>query len=299
MSAIPNFPVQGPFLALRDLLFANRVRAETSASAVCFKSNLRAFYLDRQPLTLWIAAQRQSSAELHRAMALRSRLASSPELRTPRIIAQDIDAEPPYVLEELVIGRSFGQREDWVLLVDKVLPSLFRLYDQEYIRHYPAVEIYDAERIYRGVAYSVSNSRENTKWMLPPELLLEAAEQCLRLSDETLPLCTGHGDLTSTNLVVAADGGIVILDWERSRELPIAEELIKLVRGELLLHKDPQLIHRLAPELHQRTEDPVAMPPKRQLLLATLNRTAMDSETPRKAKRWLKVASTLITEPDW
>ena len=297
MTAIPNFPVQGRVLALRDLLFASRIRAFISANAVCFRSNLRAFYLDRQPLTLWIGTKQESFGKLPKAMELRSRLASNPELRTPQVIAQDTTAESPYILEELITGRPFGLTKDWVQLVDKVLPSLFRFYDQEYIQHCPAVEIYNSERIYEGVANSIYNFREDKKWMLPKELLLENVDQCLRLRDETLPVCTGHGDLNRNNLVVAIDGGIVLLDWEWSRKLPIAEEVIKLVP--VLLSQYPQLMHRLALELLQRTEDPIVMPPKRQVLLATLEKIATNADKSRKVSRWLKVASNLITGPDW
>ena len=297
MSVVHNFLAHKSFLTFRHLLFASRIRARTSADAVCFKSNLRAFYLNQQPLTLWICTKREMLGKLRRAMDFRGRLPPSPVLRAPRVIAQDTTAELPYVLEELVTGRPFGRTEDWALLVDKVLPSLFGLYDQEYIRHHPAAEIYDAEWIYQGVVKSISNFRNDKKWMPRPEQLLEAVEQCLRLRDETIPLCTGHGDLNRTNLVVAADGSIVILDWEWSRELPIAEEVIKLVP--VLADQHPQLLHRLATELWQRTEDPITMPPKRQVLLATLKKVATNSDRAWKVNRWLKLTSNLITGPDW
>ena len=298
MSVVHNFLTNRSFWALRHLLFASRIHARTSADAVCFKSNLRAFYLNQQPLTLWICTKREMFGQLRGAMEFRGRLIPSPVLRAPRVIAQDTTAaESPYILEELIIGRPFGRTEDWALLVDKVLPSLFGLYDQQYTRHHPAAEIYNAEWIYQGVAKSVSNLPNNKKWMPRPEQLLEAAEQCLRLSDETIPLCTGHGDLNRTNLVVVADGGIVILDWGWSRELPIAEEVIKLIP--VLAEQHPQLLHRLATELWQRTEDPIAMPPKRQVLLATLKKIATNLDRSWKVSRWLKLTSNLINGPDW
>ena len=230
-------------------------------------------------------------------MELRTRLASSTKLRTPRVIAHDNTTEPPYILEELITGRPLSLPEDWVMLVDKVLPSLFRFYDQENIRHCPAVEIYDVEKIYRGVANSVQNFMEKKKWMLPVEVLLEGLDQCLSLTDETLPVCTGHGDLNKNNIVIDIDGGIVLLDWEWSRKLPIAEEVMKLVP--VLLERYPQLMNRLAHELRQRTEDPIAMPPKRQVLLATLDKIVTNADRSRKVNRWLKVASNLMTGPDW
>lgn len=297
MITIPNFPIRSRVFTLRDLLFASRVRARTSANAVCFRSNMRAFYLDRQPLTLWIGTKKESFGKLSIAMQLRSRLTSSTKLRTPRVIAHDKNSEPPYILEELITGRPFSLSEDWVMLVDKVLPTLFRFYDQENIHHHPAAEVYNFERIYQGVANSIYNFREKKKWMIPLEVLLKGLDQCLRLTHETLPVCTGHGDLNKNNLVIDIDGRIVLLDWEWSRKLPIAEEVMKLVP--VLLNRYPQLINRLALELRQRTEDPVAMPPKRQVLLATFYKIATNADRSKKVNRWLKVASNLITGPDW
>jgi hypothetical protein len=213
------------------------------------------------------------------------------------VVAQDTVFESHYILEELITGRPLGRTEDWILLVDKVLPSLFSLYDQEHLRHIPAAEIYNAEWIYQGVANSLSNVQNDKKWMIPPERFLKASEQCLHFSDETIALWRGHGDLNKTNLVVDADGGIVLLDWEWSREMPIAEEVIKLVP--ILSRQHPQLMHRLAMELEQRTEDPIAMPPKRQVLLATLKLIATHSNKMGRVKRWHRLASNLINGSDW
>ena len=90
---------------------------------------------------------------------------------------------------------------------------------------------------------------------------------------------------------------IPVAAWEWSRELPIAEEVIKLVP--ILADQHPQFLHRLATELWQRTEDPIAMPPKRQVLLATLKKVATNSDRAWKVNRWLKLTSNLITGPDW
>jgi hypothetical protein len=298
-AAIPNFPVRGPFFTLRHLFFAYRVDARTSASAISFMSNLRAFYVDRQPLTLWVAMQRQPVGNFPKTMAIRSRLASTPGLRMPRIITHDAAADPPYILEELISGRPFGQPADWDLLVDKLVPSLFHFYDQESIRHCRVTEIFDAKQIYRGITNLIPNFRWEKRGMLPPAQLLESAEQCLRLSEETMPLCTGHGDLARANLLVADDGDLTLVDCEWSRELPIAEELVKLIR--YMVRERPQLVRVLASALRLRTEDPVAMPPKRQFLIVILDKIASLSNLgmARKAEQWVRLASTLTTGPEW
>jgi hypothetical protein len=89
------------------------------------------------------------------------------------------------------------------------------------------------------------------------------------------------------------------VDWELSRELPVAEELIKLVC------QHPHLLNCLEPEIRRRTEDPIAMPPRRQFLLATLdiiagmeNFQAGRPWGPEKRKKWLSLASMLIAGTD-
>jgi len=295
LSAFPN---RRPFSVLYKYLFADSVRARTSASSICFKNNLRAFYLSKQRVTLWIASRQKSSEVLRKSMALRDQYNRSSGFLTPKIIAQDIESNPPYILEELITGRPFGQPKDYDLLVDKVLPSLFRFYEREFIRHHPAAEIYDVSLIYQEVTKAVSKFKDEKKWLRHPERLLKAVEQCLLLSDEKLPLCVGHGDLCRTNLIVAADCSIVLLDWEHSRELPIAEELIRLMSQ--LVRKHPHLTRRVMLMLRQLTEDPIAMSPKRQFLLASLEMVARASNLGmyRQTIRWLKLALGLITLPE-
>jgi hypothetical protein len=129
MADIPHFPNRRLFSVRSNYMFADRVRARTSASAICFRTNLRAFYLSQQPVSLWIANRQKSSEVLRKSLALRDQYNHSSGFLTPNIIVQDIESKPPYFLEELITGRPFGQPEDWALLVDKVVPSLFRFYE--------------------------------------------------------------------------------------------------------------------------------------------------------------------------
>lgn len=294
---IPGFPVRGATKALYYLIFGTRIRADISASAVFFRSNMRVFY-NQQQMTLWVARQQQSSEKLNGAMVARKRFSSISEFRQPRVLRQDTAANPPYILEELVYGRRFGQASDWEVLADKVLPCLFRFYDHGSIRHRRAAEVYNADWISNEIASLTSEVKWKNKWV-PLLQFLKAAEECLSMRDETIPLCIGHGDLGKSNFVVSENGNFVLLDWEISRELPIAEELIKLVC------QHPQLLHSLLPYVRRRTEDPTAMPPRRQFLLATLDIIAgmgkFQAGRPwgtKKIKKWLCLASMLIAEQD-
>ena len=295
---IPGFPVRGATKALYYLIFGTRIQADISADAVFFRSNMRAFY-NQQQMTLWVARQQQSPEKLDEAMAARKRFASISGFRQPWILEQDTAAKPPYILEELVCGRRFGQATDWEVLADKVLPSLFRFYDHSSIRHRRAADVYNTDWISSKIAGLISEVKWKKKW-IPLPRFLETAKECLSLRDETIPLCIGHGDLGKSNFVVSVNGNFALLDWEISRELPIAEELIKLVC------QHPHLVHCLEPEIRRRTEDPIAMPPRRQFLLATLDIIAgmgnFQAGRPwgtKKIKKWLCLASMLIAGPDW
>lgn len=293
---IPGFPVRGATTALYYLLFSTRIRVDISASAVSFRSHMRAFY-NQQQMTLWVARQARSPARLDRALLARKRFASIPGLRQPQVLAQDTAAKPPYILEELAWGRHFGQPTDWNVFADKIVPSLFQFYDHGSIRHRRAADVYNAGWIRSKIAGLISEVPWKKKKWVPLPRLLDAAEQCLALRDETIPVCIGHGDLGKSNFAVSVNGDFALLDWETCRELPIAEEFIKLVC------QHPPLMQRLAPEIRRRTENPIAMPPRRQFLCATLDIIAgMGSFQPgrpwgtRKITKWLSLASMLSTE---
>jgi len=109
----------------------------------------------------------------------------------------------------------------------------------------------------------------------------------------------GFRILGKGHFVVSVNGNFALLDWEISRELPIAEELIKLVC------QHPHRVYCPEPAIRRRTEDPIAMPPRRQFLLATLdiiagmgNFQARRRWGTKKIKKWLSLASMLIAGPD-
>lgn len=295
---IPGFPVRGVTKALYYLIFGARIRADISASAVFFRSNMRSFY-NQQKMTLWVARQQYSQENLDGALVARNRFASISGFRQPHILEQDTAAKPPYILEKLFCGRRFGHAKDWKVFADNAVSALFRFYDHGSIRHRRAADVYNKERICREIASLIPKVTWKKKWVALPRFL-KAAQECLDLTDETIPLCIGHGDLGKSNFVVSVNGNFALLDWELSREIPIAEELIKLVC------QHPHLVYCLEPEIRRRTEDPIAMPPRRQFLCAALDIIAgMGNFQPgrpygtKKIKKWLFLASMLIAGADW
>jgi len=302
LTDLPGLKSGNFFTTLRHLLLARRVKVSTSASAICIRGNVRAFYINPRPLTLWVGLP-PLQPKLSATIEIRNRFVVTPRVRVPRVISQEASADPPYILEESITGRRFGQPQDWAALTDMLLKPLFQFYDQGRIRHRRATEVYDRRWIISSIANLLPKLRWKKTW-LSREQLIKTAEKCLDLNDETLPLCLGHGDLGKSNLLVTVDGAIALLDWERSRELPIAADLLKLIC------RYHPLARRLEPELLQRTEDSQSMPQNRQLLLATLNRIAFLSNvsqdylnkrathrlTARKTKLLFTLASFLIRE---
>ncbi|WAC08167.1 MAG: hypothetical protein OS130_02930 [Thermodesulfobacteriota bacterium] len=295
---IPSFPVRNAIKALYYLVFGTRIRADLSASAVIFKSNMRSFYF-QQKMTLWVARQQRSTEKLDESMTARNRFAQISGFLQPQVIEQDTAAKPPFIFEELACGRRLGETNDWKVFPDQVLPLLFRFYDHGSIRHRRAADVYNTDWISSKIAGLISELKWKKKWAPLPRFL-KATEECLSLRDETIPLCIGHGDLAKNNFVVSENGNFALLDWEVSRELPMARELIKLV------FQHPSLLYCLEPEIRSRTEDPIAMPPRRQFLCAALDTIAgfenFQAGRPpgtKKIKQWFGLASMLIAGPDW
>jgi hypothetical protein len=304
---IPGQPARGRAASFRRLVSSRRVLSRSGACAIFFRTNVRAFYSGEAPVTLWMAGAGCRTEDLARALQIRGRAAGSP-LRTPRILCQRLASAPAYVLEETILGRSLGKPGDWRLVADGLLPALLGFYDRGGIRHKRASELFDAPAIEEQLAALTGDLESGGAWKrrwLPRRELLAACADCLRWGDATMPLCTGHGDLTKTNILVVRDGTIVVVDWEHSRELPIALEVVKLVR------QHPPLARRLEPELEARTEDPIAMSGERQLLIAVFARLAaltrfeaedrrgdrpevLRARRARKAGFWLRFASELL-----
>jgi hypothetical protein len=205
---------------------------------------------------------------------------------------------PQYILEELIVGRLFGQPGDCGLFINKLLPSLLNFYDSEGISHQRVGSLYDGAQISRDISQLIPIFKWEEKGMASSSQLLEATEQCLRFRDEKLPICAGHGDLNKTNLSVDANGKITLLDCEALKEIPLAEELLPIVRQVYRTH--PEMFNHLALEVQRRTLNPKTMPPKRQFLLATLKKIAHFSSigNARKARKWVRLASALINGPD-
>jgi hypothetical protein len=213
---IPGQPARGRVACFRRLVSSRRVLSRSSACAIFFRTNVRAFYAGEAPVTLWMAGDGRRVEDLVRALQVRERAAGS-SLRTPRILCQRLHSAPAYVLEETILGRNFGELGDWRRLADALIPALFGFYDRGGIRHRLASELFDAPALEEQLAALTGDLESDGAWKrrwVPRRELLAACADCLRREDATMPLCTGHGDLSKTNFLVAHDGAIVVVDWD-------------------------------------------------------------------------------------
>jgi hypothetical protein len=299
-------PLRTRGAALAFGLRARPVASTARAAAAVFHTHLRAFYGGARPLTLWIGLGKLRVPDLAGAAPAREQFGSPPGVRVPRVVQADLAAQPPYFLEELVVGRPFTAA-DWPLVSDRLLPALFAYYPRVGIRQRPVSEVYDRERLLAPIA---ALRGESAMQPIRRDLddLLAQASGWLAPSPMTLPCSLGHGDLSRSNFLVAPDGALVLLDWERAKPLPLAADLIKLVE------QHPPLRPGIEDWLASQTESARGLAPVAQLRLAALEilahratwRTGEDSgrlgrfRRQHKLKRmraWLGFAQSLASQP--
>jgi aminoglycoside phosphotransferase (APT) family kinase protein len=256
---------------LRLLLSAPRLRARSRAAAVVVHSHIRCFYPWDPPLTLWLGSGPRGPAAAGESvvagLAARSRFGASEGVRVPRLVAEDLRAEPPWALEEMVRGRPFGAEDDWSVAQRTLIPALFQFYDAQGVDRIPAARAYERDRIAGAVETLVARYGGAVRGFDAARFGQEVERQlCFR--DESVPAVLGHGDLSPNNLMVDVDGNIVIIDWTGCRRLPLALELVKL------LWQRPQYWEPLARGVEGRTGEPLVMPARRQFFLAALYKLA-------------------------
>ena len=255
-------PLRGRLTAFTFGLRSRSIPSTVRAAAAVFHAHLRAFYDGPRPLTLWIGIGRLRVPDLAGAAPARERFGSPPGVRVPRVVQADVEAQPPYFLEEFVVGRPFA-KSDWPLVSDRLLPALFAYYLRVGIHHRPVSEFYDRDRLLAPIVAMRSESAMKPVRRSLDDLL-EQASAWLEPSQMSVPVALGHGDLSKSNLLVATDGALVLLDWERAKPLPLAGDLIKLVQ------QHPPLQSMVEGWLASQTESARGLSPVAQLRLAAL-----------------------------
>jgi hypothetical protein len=228
--AAPRVPLVGDLkpapLALAAIS-GSRIRCPSTAVAVCFKTNCRAFYLGARAVTLKIADTSTGGLSLRHEIRTRERIGNAAGITLPRLIASDSDGTSPYLWEEVVFGRRPNHRRDRARFLHHVLPRILDFYAGCGVRYVIGFDFLDVERL----AADALEAAERMPRSIPRadrQLLRARVAACGEEADKYLLVGTGHGDLSSGNILIAEEGRVCLVDWERSREQILMQDLEKL-----------------------------------------------------------------------
>jgi hypothetical protein len=292
---------RGATRLLADVHLRTRWRAPCAADAVSVRNNVRAFYLGVvPPLTVKIRlGGARTRAEMQAEVAGRRRLEALGTVGVPRILSAALEADPPYFAEEVVFGRRLRPAADAHVIATRLCPDLWRTYEAQGLTSRPAAACVDmAGAEARLDALPAVHAWPGTA--LPPAAFTAAAVRALATAGPML-CAIGHGDLGFTNLALAGDGKLWVLDWERTRELPVAVDLVRLL---VAVPAARGVVRELADRHAGRRSSTPPAPFDEQLLVAVLDAllawsgTAGRRPRPRPAtamRSYLTLASELLS----
>lgn len=230
LGAAPRVPMVGD-LKLAPLALAAisgpRVSSRSSAAVVCFKHDVRAFYLGERAVTLKMANPANRGVGLRSEIRTRKRIGRAAGVALPRLIASDPDGSPPYLWEEVVFGRRPDPRRDRAQFLEQVLPRILDFYEGCGVRHLVGSEFLDLERLVADVLETVAAVSWSAGWV-DRELFRARVAGCGAGADKLLLAGTGHGDLSSGNILITGDDRVCLVDWARSREQILIQDLEKI-----------------------------------------------------------------------
>jgi len=204
-----------------------RVRGRSSAAAVCFKHDVRAFYLGERPVTLKMANPANRGVGLRSEIRTRERIGKPAGIAIPRLIASNSEGTPPYLWEEVVFGRRPSPRRDRAQFLDRVLPRILDFYEGCGVRHVAGRDFLDLEHLASDVLETVGKTTWSPSWV-DRELFCARVAGCSAEADKLLLVGTGHGDLASGNILITDDDRVCLVDWARSREQILIQDLEKI-----------------------------------------------------------------------
>jgi hypothetical protein len=205
--------------------------ARCAADVVSVRHNVRAFYLaSAAPLTVKILLPGvRTPAEMRAEVAGRRRLPALGTVGVPSLLQADLEADPPYFTEEVVFGRRLRPAADAPLIATRLCPALWRAYEAQGFALRPISACVDATDA-AALLGELAAAHAWPEGALSPAAFAAGALRALADDDDAPMLCAiGHGDLGLTNVLLAADGRLSILDWERTRELPVAVDLVRVL----------------------------------------------------------------------
>jgi hypothetical protein len=226
----PRVPIVGDLrpapLALAAIS-GPRIRGRSTAVAVCFKNNFRAFYLGRRAVTLKLADSATRGIWLRDEIRTRKRIGNTSGVALPEVIASDADGVRSYLWEQFVFGRRLEPGRDRARFLSHVLPRILEFYAGCGVRYVIGSDFLDLERLAADVLEAAERMPWSTEWV-DRERFHARVASCGTAADRFLLVGTGHGDLASGNILITEEESVCLVDWEHSREQILMQDLEKL-----------------------------------------------------------------------
>jgi choline/ethanolamine kinase/tetratricopeptide repeat protein len=241
-------------------------------------ATLRSFYPSRG-VTIKILNSASARAQAGTDVEARSLIAKFGTLHVPQILAFNIEKDPPFIMEELIMGRhpTPHEREDKIRALIPEIWTTYRAFGFSLTEHLPDFTLEAIIDELRGVP-------------IPPHMKCERDcrdELVSRLQELPNPVERpllagfGHGDLSLRNIVASNSGKLFIVDWECSCLMAVAWDLRKLIVS--VPNLLPQITNLISKEL-QRPGWGDAMAAEHQCLVALAGRIAWHSRQGRQDK---------------
>jgi len=213
---------------LKRCLLAPRLSSTTKCQAIQIKTNVRAFYVRTSRPFCIKASMRQGAAagNLANEIAVRQRISHCGTISIPRLLDHDVSHDPPFLAEAFVAGTRFGpEHADKIV---ELISGLWRFYEEEGVSHQPISEFVDVNGTKDLLQRASAEVEWRQEWM-PIAQLSQSASAILR-KHAVVPVSTGHGDLCLGNVILGDEGTLYLLDWEKSRRIPIAFDVAAFAR---------------------------------------------------------------------
>jgi hypothetical protein len=204
-----------------DLIVAGKMRTA--------QRRLRAFYLSARPMTV-VVHERVVPGRPGRLVGgarMLDRLQGRGELVIPRLLEVGTAMRAEWVVEELLTGAHPRGAERAVVAGD-IARLLLATYEQVGVWHRPLRSF--PTRGLAGAAAQLAATLPARAGDLDPQRLYEKVEHLLGLDGDVL-VSVCHGDPVFGNILRVPDGRLALLDGEFAAELPIAQDLAKVISG--------------------------------------------------------------------
>ncbi|MEP6662296.1 MAG: phosphotransferase [Verrucomicrobiota bacterium] len=213
---------------LKRYKFFTRIRGKANADVICVKNNIRSFYINRsQPVTLKILLSKtRNASHLSNDVSIRQRMGKFETLNIPRILEHNLDFDPPFLCEELIIGRRLHRHKDAAQIVNQLCLPLWQTYEKHGIDLKNLHDLVDLPNAKQILTELCAAHRWDNRWLNRASFV----EQTINfLGNGGLVTCSvGHGDLGLANLMMSNDGRVFVLDWECAKPMPIASDVLEL-----------------------------------------------------------------------